>query len=280
MDAPQFSQTPSELSGSSEKRSATIRTNLERIRGRIEAACTRAGRGVDEVTLVGVTKYVGRTCVDALVTAGLHDLGESRPQQFRDRKQWFSNVEAASPMSTTPQMPPMPEMSQMPTVRWHMIGNVQRNKVKYLLPEVALIHSVDNRELGEQISKLARRDAVEAPLLVEVHISEEQAKAGVAPDDAATLIEALRSFPGLRVCGLMGMAPLVPEPDAARPYFAKLAELRSRLLASGVLSADATALSMGMSGDYEAAILEGATHVRIGSALFDGLSDAERQSDA
>jgi len=242
-----------------------VAENLSTVHGQIRAACQTAGRPPEDVRLVAVTKYVGLAAVRALLLAGQRDLGESRVQQLMPR------VEALA----TEQLPP-------PT--WHLIGHLQRNKVKYLLPDVRIIHSVDSLRLAEQISQSARK--LSAPnaigrveIFVEVNTSGEAAKHGVDPAELDQLLAAVGKLRLLKLVGLMTMAPRVDDPQTARGYFARLRELLERARQGGVVSADCRYLSMGMSGDFEAAIAEGATHVRIGSALFAGLTEAQKAQD-
>ncbi|MBI1309933.1 YggS family pyridoxal phosphate-dependent enzyme [bacterium] len=230
-----------------------ISANLDRVRSGIAAACARSGRSVDEVRLVAVTKYAQLDWVRDLISLGQTTLGESRPHQLASR---------ADELAAEPGIP----------VEWHMIGHLQRNKVDLVLPIAALIHSVDSLRLAQRISTVAVTREKPAAVLIEVNVSGEDSKDGFAPDELRTAWGELAGLSGLDIRGLMTMAPRVDEPAQARPYFARLRALRDELTACSDRRIDLAELSMGMSGDYEAAIEEGATLVRVGSSLFEGLS--------
>jgi hypothetical protein len=202
----------------------------------LAAACSRAGRAVESVTLVGVTKYATVEQVRSVVAAGVVDLGENHAQQLRDRARDLAGV------------------------RWHMIGPLQTNKAKYVAAIASAFHALDRVEVASVLS--ARRGASEPPLdcYVQVNVAGEATKAGVAPGDVGPLVEACASLPGLRVVGLMAMPPLASAPEDSRPWFAGL---RALATAHGLAG-----LSMGTTADFEVAVEEGATVVRVGSALF------------
>lgn len=226
-----------------------IAENLFEVRRRISEAAVRAGRRPNEVTLVGVTKYVSPEIVRSLVQAGLSDLGESRPQELWHKAAALSGL----------------------SVRWHMIGHLQRNKVRRTLPLTTLIHSGDSLRLLEALNAESAILSRRSDVLLEVNISGDQAKHGFAPEDLPRLLPAIGALTHLRVRGLMGMAGLDGDADRARGEFAALRMLRDRLRADCPPEIDLVELSMGMSGDYVEAIEEGATLVRIGSALVEGL---------
>ena len=224
---------------------ADIAANIVRVRARIAAAAARSGRRADSVLLVAVTKSVGLEQIREAVAAGLRVFGENRVQEARDK------------------IPLVPEVS------WHLVGSLQRNKVKEALRLFHLIHSVDSLPLAEEISRrasLAHPDR-SADVLIQVNISAEPQKHGVAPEGAADLVARVGRLPSVRVRGLMGIAPPVEEPGRARPYFARLRDIRDRVNAE-MPDARLDELSMGMTDDFEVAIEEGATMVRIGRALF------------
>lgn len=226
---------------------ARIAGNVARIRDRIARSAVRAGRRADEVRLVAVTKYVELDEIRALVAAGCTELGESRPQQLWQRAETLRDL----------------------PVRWHMIGHLQRNKVERTLPLVELIHSVDSQRLAAAIDEASGKMARPMPILLEVNVSGEAAKHGLGPDEVEPLLATLAGCHNLAVRGLMCMASLEGELEAARRDFAALRGLRDRLRNNcppGIVLDD---LSMGMSGDFEVAIEEGATIVRVGSALFE-----------
>jgi pyridoxal phosphate enzyme (YggS family) len=229
-----------------------IRENLAAVRERIAAAASRSGRQREEILLVGVTKYVDAALARLLVEAGLTDLGESRPQEL-----WFK---AAALADLSPS--------------WHLVGHLQTNKVRRTLPLRPLIHSADSLRLLETISREAELLRVPIDVLLEVNVSGDAAKHGFAPDQIEPLLPRIAALPSLYVLGLMTMAGLEADAAQTRRQFAALRELRDRLTSNCPPQGLLRELSMGMSGDYEAAIEEGATIVRVGSALFAGVSDA------
>jgi len=228
---------------------ARIAENLARLRGRIADAAVRSGRAADDVRLVGVTKYVGEAEVRALVEAGCSDLGESRPQQL------WQKAEAVGDLP----------------IRWHMIGHLQRNKVRRTLPLVEMIHSADSPRLVATIDQVAGETARRLPILLEVNISGESAKGGFDPAAVEPFLEQAAGCRNVEVRGLMCMAALASGRGAAGRDFAELRRLRDRLRANCPEGVVMDELSMGMSGDFETAIAEGATIVRVGSALYEGV---------
>ncbi|MBA4020164.1 MAG: YggS family pyridoxal phosphate-dependent enzyme [Pirellula sp.] len=228
-----------------------IAANLAEVQARIGTAATQAGRRPEAVRLVAVTKYVDAATTRLLVDAGCRDLGEARPQQLWDK--------AA-------------ELAEL-GIRWHLIGHLQRNKVRRTLPLVHLLHSGDSLRLLEELDAERAAQPAPLPVLLEVNVSGDAAKHGFAVDDVPPLVESLAKLAHLDVRGLMCMAGLEGDAAEARREFAALRELRDRLRRewSGRYTLDE--LSMGMSGDFEAAIAEGSTMVRVGSALFEGLDE-------
>ena len=221
----------------------TIQANLTRIQSRIAAACERAGRSVDEVTLVAVTKYAEPQWVDALVSLGHTVLGESRPQQLARRAEAMSD-----------------------SIEWHLIGHLQRNKVDLVLPVASLTHSVDSLRLLRRINDRSAVAERKAAVLLEVNVSGEESKDGFTADALRDAWSELAEFEYVDIRGLMTMAPLSEDPETPRMVFRRLRELRDELARAVSLPE----LSMGMSRDFEVAIEEGATLVRVGSRLFDG----------
>jgi pyridoxal phosphate enzyme (YggS family) len=219
-----------------------IADNLAAVRARIEAAATRAARSAEDVSLVAVTKEVDVARAREAVELGVGDLGENRVQELQSKQ----SALAGSP------------------VRWHMIGTLQRNKVPQVVGHVALIHSVDSPRLAEAIGRQAAAEGLEQDVLLEVNVGGEPTKHGVAPEDALDVARGLLDIDGLRLRGLMTIAP-AGDARAARDAFRTLRELGDRLQED---APGATELSMGMSEDFEIAIEEGATIVRIGSAIF------------
>jgi pyridoxal phosphate enzyme (YggS family) len=232
-----------------------VAANVAAVRARIAAATAAAGRSADSVRLVAVTKSVGPEAIRAVVAAGCADLAESRPQQL-----WQRAVEFAGGFALEGPAAPI-------AVRWHLVGHLQRNKVRRTLPLTALIHSLDSLRLAAAINEDA---AAPVPVLLEVNVAGEAAKTGLPPEAVAPLLPALAALPRLAVRGLMCMAAWESTPAEARRQFAALRALRERLRADCPPQVVLDELSMGMSGDFEQAIAEGATIVRIGSALFEG----------
>ena len=221
-----------------------IDANIARVRARIAEAALRGGRRPESVQLVAVTKTVGPERIREAVACGLRVFGENRVQEARAK------------------------VSEVPGVSWHLIGSLQRNKIKEALRLFEVIHSVDSVGLAEELSRRSmERGTRRAEVLLQVNISQEPQKHGVAPEEAERVVGAVLDLQGLRLRGLMGMAPLVETPEAARPSFRRLRELRDRL-GEAFPEAGVCELSMGMTDDFEVAIEEGATMVRVGRALF------------
>jgi PLP dependent protein len=222
--------------------------NLYEVRERMSAACARVGRALDEVTLIAVTKYAALDWVRGLIELGVTDLGESRPQQLVARAE------------------------QLPAhVRWHQIGHLQRNKADILLPVVDRIHSVDSLRLIEHLAKSAIKLGRIPRILLEVNVSGESSKDGFIVDELLAAWPQILEHGSLAIDGLMTMAPLADDPETARSVFRGLRELRDRLREASGGRCQLPELSMGMSGDFEIGIEEGATLIRVGSRLFEGL---------
>jgi pyridoxal phosphate enzyme (YggS family) len=242
--------------GESDPRRERIAGNVAEVRHRIAAACRQAGRPAESVRLVAVTKYVSADVTSLVLEAGLTDLAESRPQAV-----WTKAVALAS---------------AQPQPSWHLIGHLQRNKVRRTLPLLAMLHTLDSLRLLEAIAQETPAEAgperTVCDVLVEVNLTADPGRSGAAIADVPALIRAAAASPAIRLRGLMGMAG---HPDAAaadaRRDFARLRTLRDELATTLPEPGLLAELSMGMSGDFEAAILEGATIVRVGSALFAGL---------
>jgi pyridoxal phosphate enzyme (YggS family) len=233
---------------------ARIRANLQAVRERIAAAATAVGRAPDDVTLVAVTKYVDTATTRLLVDCGCRDLGEARPQKL-----WEKAAELTDP-----------------EIRWHLIGHLQRNKIRRTLPLVHLFHAADSlRLLVELDAEAAALPRGKSQILLEVNVSGDAAKHGFAPDDLSPLVDELAKLERLDIRGLMTMTGLEADADAQRRQFAQLRELRDRLRRDWNGRFTLADLSMGMSGDFEAAIAEGATIVRVGSALFEGTTTGD-----
>ena len=228
---------------------ARIADNVAEVRRRIAEAAAHSGRSPEAITLVAVTKYVGPAEARALVAAGCTVLGESRPQQFWEKAEALQDL----------------------PVKWHMIGQLQRNKVRRTLPLVGMIESPDNPRLIKAIDRVAGELGLRVPILLEVNISGEAAKHGFRPDEVEPLLPELAAMANVEVRGLMGMAARQGGLDAARRDFAALRTLQQRLQANRPEGVGLDELSMGMSRDYETAIELGSTIVRVGSALYEGI---------
>ncbi|MBX9677117.1 MAG: YggS family pyridoxal phosphate-dependent enzyme [Gemmataceae bacterium] len=227
----------------------TLRERLASIEQRIVAACQRSRRRREDMTLVAVTKTVSAAVAALLPSLGIRDLGENRPQEL-----WSKSAE-------------LPK-----DVRWHLIGHFQRNKVDRTLPLTHLIHAVDSVRLAEAISKEAVKQQRIAEVLLECNVSGEESKQGLTPNAVAEVAHKIAGLPSLRVRGLMTMAPFHDDPEQCRPVFVALRQLRDRIAPQLDSSHRFAELSMGMTNDFEVAIEEGATFIRVGTALFEGLS--------
>ncbi len=227
-----------------------IASNLAGIKDRIEQAAQRSGRHPRDVTLVVVTKYVGVDVVRAIVDAGCLEIGESRPQELWHKAESLADL----------------------PIRWHMIGHLQRNKLRRTMPLVSLLHAGDSGRLLQAVDEFNGEQSTESSVLLEVNVSGDQSKHGFAPDALAGALAELEKLKHVRIRGLMAMAALEGGEEQARRDFARLRELRDRLQQSCGERLALDELSMGMSGDFEIAIEEGATIVRVGSALFEGIA--------
>ncbi|MEO6772055.1 MAG: YggS family pyridoxal phosphate-dependent enzyme [Kofleriaceae bacterium] len=224
----------------------TIAERWATVRAQVAAACERAGRAPGEVTIVAVSKLHPTSAIREAAAAGATDFGENYAQELAAKQAELGLSQGASP-------------------RWHFIGRLQRNKAKLVAGKVALVHAVDSEELA---AELARRAAQLQPILLAVNLAGEASKGGVSAEAAPALARQIAALANVRLDGLMTMPPPHDDPEASAPVFDALRELRDRI--AGELGQPLPCLSMGMSGDYEVAIRCGATHVRIGTAIFGG----------
>ncbi len=229
---------------------------LSVVRARIEAAARRAGRDPGEVRLVAVSKLQPAEAIAEALLAGQPCFGENYVQ------------EAVAKQAALAANPDPAVREAAARAEWHLVGPIQRNKARDAVRHFALVHSVDREGIGEALARRATAEGRSLRVLVQVNISGEASKAGVAPDDTARLVERLLGLPGLAVCGLMAIPAKAASPEAAHGPFAALRRLRDRLVDDGLPRAALSELSMGMSDDFEPAVEEGATLVRVGTALF------------
>jgi PLP dependent protein len=239
---------------------------LDAVREKVAGACARAKRETSEVTLIAVTKTCGPETIREVVQLGVHDLGESRVQQLVQRAS-----QVAEFLHRRGKHGDEAQQAAGPTqLRWHMIGHLQRNKVKQLLPLVHCIHSIDSLRLAEEIDTLGEKMGLKVPVMMQVNASEEPQKFGVAVGAAVHLGEQIATMPGVQLVGLMTMAELTDDEKAIRSAFRRTREIFEEMKWQKIGGAGFRHLSMGMSHDYEIAIEEGSTMIRVGSALFGG----------
>lgn len=219
--------------------------NLKAVEAEIKAACERKGRNASEVTLLAVSKTKPESDIMALYEAGHRDFGENYVQELREKHEHLPK-----------------------DIRWHMIGHLQRNKVKYIAPWVTMIHSVDSIELVETINKEAAKNNRIIPILVEVNVGEEESKFGLSLEEAPAFVASLSAYPNVKFEGLMTSAPFLENPEDDRIYFQKLKKLSVDINSKCLNNIKSTVLSMGMSNDYKIAVEEGSTMVRVGSDIF------------
>lgn len=225
----------------------SVAHNVARVLGAVAEACARAGRRPESVTLIAVVKRVSPDQVREVVASGVGHLAENRVADLVDKYNMVGD-----------------------RVAWHMIGRLQTNKVRRLLSSLplALIHSLDRLSLAETLEAEAGRLGIVQPILVQVNVSGEESKGGVSSEELVGFVRGVADLKHLRVCGLMGMAPPVGRPEEARPFFRLLRDLREDVKAAGIRGVSMEHLSMGMSGDYQIAVEEGATLIRVGQAIF------------
>ncbi len=219
--------------------------NLKKVEDNVDAACRKAGRSRDEVTLIAVSKTKPVEMLSTIYDQGIRDFGENKVQEMCDK------------------------MEQLPSdIRWHMIGHLQTNKVKYIVGHTTLIHSVDSLHLAKEIEKQAEKKDVTVDILVEVNIAEEESKFGIHKEETYELVRQIAALPHVHICGLMTIAPYVENPEDNRMYFRGIRQLSVDIAEQNIDNVDMDVLSMGMTGDYMVAIEEGATMVRVGTGIF------------
>ena len=222
-----------------------LTNNYDVVLNNIEKACKKAGRASEDVTLIAVSKTKPVTMLQEIYDHGCRDFGENKVQELVDKYEVLPK-----------------------DIKWHMIGHLQRNKVKYIVDKVYLIHSVDSLRLAEEISKEALKKNVEVNILVEVNVANEETKFGTTSQEAIDLVDKISQLPGIHIKGLMTIAPYVEDSEENRQYFAQLKQLSVDIITKNIDNVSMDILSMGMSGDYEVAVEEGATYVRVGTGIF------------
>ncbi len=223
-----------------------IPANVKMIRERIARCCERIGRDPVEVTLVAVAKTFPAETVREVVQAGVGDIGENYVQELRHKREVLGDK----------------------AIRWHFVGHLQSNKARMVAPFAHLIHAVDSVALARELDRRVREAGRVLDVLIEVNTTGEGSKFGVRPDGAESLVRSMQPFPNLRIAGLMTIGPFLPDPEGSRPMFRLLRELRDSIAAVPQDNVTMRHLSMGMTGDFEVAIEEGATIIRIGTAIF------------
>lgn len=222
-----------------------IAENLKYVNERIQKSCLKAGRDEKEVTLIAVSKTKPVQDLMEAYQEGCREFGENKVQELVDKYEV------------------MPK-----DIHWHMIGHLQTNKVKYIVDKVTMIHSVDSIKLAREISKEAQKKQVTVSILIEVNVAGEESKFGVSMEEAEPLIRKIALLDGIKICGLMTIAPYVEDEEKNRQYFADLKQLSVDIATKNIDNVNMNVLSMGMTGDYAVAIEEGATYVRVGTGIF------------
>lgn len=222
-----------------------LQDNLIQVEQNIEEACRRAGRDRSEVTLIAVSKTKPVETLQEAYDLGVRVFGENKVQEMADKYEVLPK-----------------------DIRWHLIGHLQRNKVKYIIDKAVLIHSVDSLRLAQTIEKEAKKHNLTAHILIEVNVAREESKFGIFPEDLEALVDEIAKLPHIQVDGLMTIAPFVPDPEENRLVFRELRKLSVDISAKKVDNVNMSVLSMGMTNDYQVAIEEGATMVRVGTGIF------------
>lgn len=222
-----------------------IRENLQDVNNRIKSAAEQAKRSLDEITLIAVSKTKPVPMLEEAYQLGCRDFGENKVQELCDKYEVLPK-----------------------DIRWHLIGHLQTNKVKYIVDKVYLIHSVDSLKLAKEIQKEAEKKQVHVNILIEVNVANEESKFGVSCEDTMNLVKEISVLPNVHIKGLMTIAPIVSKPEENRIHFSKLKQLLVDIKRENIDNVCMDVLSMGMTGDYEEAILDGATYIRVGTGIF------------
>ncbi len=230
-----------------------LQENLVQVEKNIETACQRAGRSRDEVTLIAVSKTKPVRMLQEAYDLGVRVFGENKVQEMTEKYEVLPR-----------------------DIHWHLIGHLQRNKVKYIIDKAELIHSVDSLRLAETIEKEAAKHQMTANILIEVNVAKEESKFGLMPEELDSFVDKISVFPHIRVKGLMTIAPFVSNPEENRPIFARLRKLSVDIARKNIDNITMSILSMGMTNDYQIAIEEGATMVRVGTGIFGARNYAQQ----
>ena len=222
-----------------------VAENYRMVDKKVQEACARAGRDRNEVTLIAVSKTKPIAMIQEAMAAGANVFGENKVQELCDKYELLPK-----------------------DLHWHLIGHLQRNKVKYIVDKVALIHSVDSLRLAETIENEAAKHNVTVPILIEVNVAQEESKFGLKTEEVLSLVESVAALPHINIKGLMTIAPYVEDPEENRGIFRQLKKLSVDIAAKNINNVNMSVLSMGMTGDYQVAVQEGATMVRVGTGIF------------
>lgn len=222
-----------------------VQENLKYVNKKIEESCKKAKRSERQVTLIAVSKTKPIDLIMEAYDAGIREFGENKVQELVDK------------------------FEKMPKdIHWHLIGHLQTNKVKYIIDKAFLIHGVDSMKLAQEISKEAKKHNLTANILVQINIGHEESKSGIDPSDTVSFVKEVATLPNLTIKGLMAIAPYVENPEDNRQYFEQMKKLSVDITQESVNNVSMDVLSMGMTGDYQVAIEEGATYVRVGTGIF------------
>lgn len=222
-----------------------LKDNLFQVEERIREACSRCGRSPEDITLIAVSKTKPVSMIGEIYAEGIRNFGENKPQELRDK------------YDLLPQ-----------DIRWHMIGHLQKNKIKYVIGRACMIHSIDSVELAAAVDSQAAKNNLVMPILAEVNIAGEETKFGLHPEEVMSFVNEVSTLKNVRLCGLMTIAPFVDDPEENRIHFRNLRKLSIDIRNKNIDNISMCELSMGMTNDYEVAIEEGATIVRVGTGIF------------
>lgn len=222
-----------------------LKLNINEINEKIDAACKKAGRNRDDITLIGVTKTIDEDIINASLELGISDIGENKVQEITRK---YDQIKKG--------------------VKWHLIGHLQSNKVKYIIDKVDLIHSVDSVKLAREINKRAKQHNKVMHILIQVNIADEDSKFGISSESVHDLLEEISAFEHIKVMGLMNIAPFYDEPEQARNDFKVMKNIFDTIETAAIDNVEMKYLSMGMTGDFEVAIEEGANLLRVGTGIY------------